>query len=94
MNPAGTPEQIKPHAHKYSEGAWRNYSYEELAQWVALLTKRATHRTQFEKVIKDLDDAENYLAMMNSKVAEMRQEILKFHYEQNPQDDVHADDSK
>ena len=65
-----TPEQIKPHADKFKEGAWRNYSYEELAQWVNLLTKRACHRTQIEKVDKDLDDAANYLAMMTSKFVE------------------------
>ncbi len=88
MKETGTPEQIKKYASRYKDGAWRNYSYEELAQWIALLTKRATHRTQFEKLIKDLDDAENYLAMLNSKQAEARQEILKYHYEQHPEDDV------
>ena len=65
-----TPEQIKPHADKYKEGTWRNYSYEELAQWINLLTKRAAHRTQFEKSQKDLDDANNYLEMLMSKFAE------------------------
>ena len=65
-----TPEQIKPHAHKFKEGAWRNYSYEELAQWVNLLTKRAAHRIDFEKCMIDLDDASNYLAMLNAMFQE------------------------
>ena len=65
-----TPEQIKPHADKYKNGAWRDYSYEELASWVHLLTKRASHRTQFEKAQKDLDDANNYLEMLKAKFAE------------------------
>jgi len=65
-----TPESIKPHNYKYQEGAWRNYSYEELAQWVSLLTKRASHRTQFGKSQKDLDDANNYLEMLKAKFSE------------------------
>ena len=65
-----TPESIKVHADKYKEGTWRNYSYEELAQWVNLLTKRAAHRTDFEKSQKDLDDANNYLEMLNAKFSE------------------------
>lgn len=65
-----TPESIKSHADKYHESAWRNYSYEELAQWVNLLTKRAGHRTQFEKSQKDLDDANNYMEMLKAKFAE------------------------
>jgi hypothetical protein len=69
-NKMGTPERIKPHADKYHDGAWRKYSYEELAQWVNLLTKRAGHRTQFEKSQKDLDDANNYLEMFKAKFAE------------------------
>ena len=65
-----TPESIKQHSDKYQDGAWRNYSYEELAQWVNLLTKRAGHRTQFEKSQKDLDDANNYLEMLKAKFSE------------------------
>ena len=65
-----TPESIKEHQDKYHEGAWRNYGYEELAQWINLLTKRASHRTQFEKAQKDLDDANNYLEMLKAKFAE------------------------
>ena len=65
-----TPESIKEHAEKYQEGAWRNYGYDELAAWVHLLIKRASHRTQFEKAEKDLDDANNYFEMLRAKFAE------------------------
>lgn len=72
-----TPEQIKEHASKYKDGAWRNYSYEELAQWVQLLTKRAAHRMEFEKADKDLHDASNYLAMLQAKFGEDVDNIIK-----------------
>jgi len=88
MNEAGTPKGILKYASRYKDGTWRNYSFTELAQWVVLLAKRASHRAKFEDVIKDLDDAENYMAMMNAKLAEERQEILKYNYEEHPEDDV------
>jgi hypothetical protein len=72
-----TPEKIKKYASRFKSGSWRHYSYEELAQWVNLLTKRATHRTSIEKAHKDLDDAENYLEMLNAKLAEDRLWVLK-----------------
>ena len=78
-----TPEQIKEHSHKYKDGAWRLYSFEELVNWVQLLSKRATHRTELEKIQKDLTDAENYLAMINEKFAEFKQQILEQHETQN-----------
>lgn len=71
-----TPEQILEHAAKYHEGAWRNYSYEELAQWVNLLTKRAGHRTDIRKAEKDLEDASNYLAMLNAKFEEQSENVV------------------
>ena len=71
-----TPEQIKEHAHKYKEGAWRDYSYEELAQWINLLTRRASHRTELKKMEKDLNDANNYLAMLKSKFEENAEKIF------------------
>jgi len=70
-----TPEEIKQHADKFKDGSWRNYSYEELAQWVNLLTKRAGHRNDFNKMEKDLEDANNYLAMLKSKFEEDAQRI-------------------
>jgi hypothetical protein len=72
-----TPEEIKVHAHKYKEGAWRNYSYAELAQWVSLLTKRATHRSQFKQADDDLDAAYNYMIMFKAKFEEESERIAK-----------------
>jgi len=65
-----TPESIKPHSNDYKNNAWKDYTYEELAQWVSLLTKRASHRDNEEKKKKDLYDAKNYLEMMNEKFKE------------------------
>ena len=72
-----TPEEIKPHADKYKEGAWRNYSYAELAQWVALLTKRASHRSKFKKADDDLEAAYNYMIMIKAKFEEEAKEIAE-----------------
>ena len=72
-----TPEEIKKHANKYKEGAWRNYSYEELAQWVHLLTKRASHRSNFKKADDDLDAAYNYMIMIKAKFEEESAKIAK-----------------
>ena len=80
-----TPEQIKEHAPKYKDGSWRLYSFEELAQWVQLFSKRATHRSEFEKIQKDLTDAENYLAMMNAKFEEFKGQILEQYETLNPE---------
>jgi len=72
-----TPDKIKKHASRFKGGTWRDYTLEELAQWVTLLIRRASHRSEIEMVHKDLDDAENYLDMMNTKVAEARLFILE-----------------
>lgn len=87
-NKMETPERIREHSAKYMHGAWRNYDFEELAQWISLLSKRATHRTELAKKVKDLDDAENYLAMLNAKFDELHQAIMKHHYDTHPEDDV------
>jgi len=71
-----TPEQIKKHINKFVNGSWRNYSFQELGDFVHLLTKRANHRTDFDKAQKDLDDARNYLVMMKSKLDEQSSGIL------------------
>lgn len=71
-----TPEQILEHAPKFKDGSWRNYSYEELAQWVNLLTKRAGHRTDIRKAEKDLDDADNYLSMLIAKFNEQSENVV------------------
>ena len=66
----GTPEEIKKHSDKYINGSWRKYTFQELGDFIHLLTKRAAHRTEREKAQKDLDDARNYLVMMLSKLDE------------------------
>lgn len=65
---ANTPESIKPHAQDYSGRAWENYGFDELGNWIHLLAKRATHRTDERKMAKDLYDAQNYLNMMQAKL--------------------------
>lgn len=58
------PASIEPHQKDYQPDAWMMYSIDELGEWVHLLTKRASHRTNLEKAQKDLYDAQNYLNMM------------------------------
>jgi len=70
-----TPESIKKHSAHFKNSSWRTYSYEELANWIHLLTKRATHRTNSKKIEKDLYDAQNYLNMMQSKLDEFKEKI-------------------
>jgi len=72
----GTPEEIKEHSDKFVNGSWRNYSFEELGNFVHLLTKRANHRTDELKASKDLHDASNYLVMMQAKFNEQTEGIL------------------
>jgi hypothetical protein len=59
-----TPAEIMPHANKYIPDAWRDYTVQELGQWVHLLHKRASHRADAEKKAKDIDDAKNYWRMI------------------------------
>lgn len=61
-----TPESIESHADKYKDGIWREYSLQELGNWVHLLAKRSAHRTEPAKILKDLTDAQNYLNMMQA----------------------------
>ena len=61
------PEGLKKHQNDYREGAWDEYTNEELEWWVRLLTKRATHRTNPEKKAKDLYDASNYQSILDLK---------------------------
>jgi hypothetical protein len=65
------PTAIKEHQPDYKDRAWEQYSMEELGQWVSLLTKRATHRKNPEKMKKDLYDARNYLSMMDAKLKDI-----------------------
>ena len=60
------PEEIEEHSKDYYIGSWADYSLQELGDWVHLLHKRATHRTNLEKKEKDLRDARNYWIMMGA----------------------------
>lgn len=63
-----TPESIKPHEQKYYANAWDEYTLAELGWWVHLLAKRSSHRTDKDKKCKDIQDAQNYLSMMQAKL--------------------------
>lgn len=65
-----TPETIKAHASDYKDQAWRQYSIQELGNFVHLLVKRSSHRAEPEKRKKDLYDARNYLAMIEAHISE------------------------
>lgn len=52
----------------YKVNSWLKYSIEELGQWVALLVKRADHRTNPDKAAEDLRDAYEYLAMLRAHI--------------------------
>jgi len=69
---AVTPDSIKPHQDKYREGAWRDYSISELGSWVHLFVKRSQHRKDAAKKDKDLQDAQNYLDMIQSHINALR----------------------
>lgn len=64
-----TPESIKPHAGKFEEDAWMQYTPEQLGQWVSLLMVRADHRADEEKRAKDLTDARNYYEMLGEHIS-------------------------
>jgi len=61
---------IEKHKDKYFEDSWRDYNIDEYVEWVSLLTKRATHRSVLDKALKDLDDAKNYLWMLEQALKE------------------------
>jgi hypothetical protein len=50
--------------HKGKVMNWKQYTAEELAAWVHLLTKRASYSNDAPRVAKDLDDAGRYLDML------------------------------
>jgi hypothetical protein len=63
---------LEAHAIDYKDQAWKQYSIEELGQWVHLFVKRASHRTNGEKRDKDLYDAQNYLLMIQEHINQAR----------------------
>jgi hypothetical protein len=69
---AETPQGCQAHQPDYKQQAWEMYSLYELGWWVHLLVKRAEHRSNEEKRMKDLYDAQNYLSMMQAKLNEVK----------------------
>jgi hypothetical protein len=63
-----TPKSIEHHQADYKKAAWEQYSLQELGMWVHLFVKRAGHRDNTDKKVKDLHDAQNYLNMMQSHI--------------------------
>lgn len=62
------PESCVPHTLDYKNNIWTEYTFQELADWVHLLSTRAQHRVPGPKQQKDLYDAQNYLNMMQAKL--------------------------
>lgn len=71
------PENIKPHADDYKDMSWVCYDPAELGQWVALLVKRSTHRSNLQKRAKDLYDARNYLSMLDAQLSCLEDELFE-----------------
>jgi hypothetical protein len=63
-----TPEELKVHEPDYKPQAWEAYTLAELGWWVHLLATRAAHRATPDKRAKDIEDARNYLVMMDAKL--------------------------
>ena len=68
MKPLQTPDSILSHEPDYQPAAWQAYEVSELGQWVHLLLKRAGMRSNVEKARKDVEDARNYLSMIEAHV--------------------------
>lgn len=65
---AQTPNSAVVHESKFKPQAWEAYSLQELGQWVHLFAKRSEHRVDANKKAKDLEDAQNYLDMMQARL--------------------------
>ena len=55
---------LSKHDKDYNPDAWMDYDEDEYLYWIRLLTKRATMRTNTDKMKKDLYDAKNYMWML------------------------------
>ena len=64
------PPALASHQPDYQPDAWKEYSLDELGDWVARLSQRATHRSDRAKAQKDLQDAFGYLTMMKLNLEE------------------------
>jgi hypothetical protein len=67
---------IAEHEQDYKEKAYLRYSFYELGSWVHNLAKRADHRDNEAKAAKDLEDARNYLAMMELKLKNKTAKVM------------------
>lgn len=67
---------IADHQDDYKEKAYLRYSFYELGSWIHNLMKRADHRDNEDKAAKDLQDARNYLAMMEEKLENKTAKVL------------------
>jgi hypothetical protein len=65
---ATIPDSAKAHEENYKQAAWEEYTIAELGQWVHLFAMRAGHRANNDKRLKDLQDAQSYLDMMQAKL--------------------------
>jgi hypothetical protein len=81
-----TPAPLVEHQDKYKNKAWTLYSIAELGQAVHFFMKRATHRTDTAKKMKDLIDASNYCAMMKAQVDAAMKEAKMFKIERTGDD--------
>jgi len=59
---------LKKHQKDYRPNAFQEYSPTDLANAVAFLIKRATHRLNTKKAKKDLYDAKNYFGILETKI--------------------------
>jgi len=64
------PKEIQEHQKDYIKDIWKEYTHEELMWWVTLLVRRSTHRTNKDKSLKDIEDARNYLWMLEESIRE------------------------
>ena len=62
--------RIEKHQEDYKPKAYEVYSFRDLGNLVHLFAERATHRTNKDKLRKDLYDAKNYLSMMESALSD------------------------
>jgi len=75
MTDVVTPTPLLPFEPEFKPAAWHAYSLGELGWWVHLLAMRAEHRVPGEKRDKDLQDAQNYLHMMQAKLTAIRNTV-------------------
>ncbi len=64
-----TPASIRKHQADYRTGAWMEYTVTELAEIIAYKSKLATHYVNVPKREKALQDAHNYLDMLEAKLS-------------------------